>query len=58
MAGQNESNEHMSTITMKDDTQIFHRDWGSGQPVVFSQGWRKVALVTEACLTIDGGFAA
>jgi non-heme chloroperoxidase len=29
----------MNSITTKDGVQIFYKDWGSGQPIVFSHGW-------------------
>jgi non-heme chloroperoxidase len=29
----------MNTITTKDGVEVFYKDWGKGQPIVFSHGW-------------------
>ena len=30
---------NMDTITVKDGTKIYYKDWGTGQPIFFHHGW-------------------
>ncbi|WP_431275654.1 alpha/beta fold hydrolase [Variovorax ureilyticus] len=44
----------MSTITTQDGTQIFYKDWGKGQPIVFSHGWPLTADAWDAQMVFLG----
>ena len=50
----------MATITTTDGTEIFYKDWGSGQPVVFSHGWplNADAWDDQMCTWRRNGFRA
>ncbi|HEY0265574.1 MAG TPA: alpha/beta hydrolase [Rhizomicrobium sp.] len=48
----------MPTIATQDGVEIFYKDWGSGQPIVFSHGWPLSADDWDAQLLffLDKGF--
>src|ERR1700756_1018300 len=48
----------MSTITTKDGVEIFYKDWGKGQPIVFHHGWPLSADDWDAQMLffLDKGF--
>lgn len=50
----------MPFITTSDNTEIFYKDWGTGQPVVFSHGWplNADAWDPQTQLMADNGFRA
>jgi non-heme chloroperoxidase len=44
----------MATITTSDGVQIFYKDWGKGQPIVFSHGWPLTADAWDAQMLFFG----
>lgn len=44
----------MSTFTTRDGAKIFYKDWGSGQPIVFSHGWPLDADMWDAQMMFFG----
>ncbi|MEU0693297.1 alpha/beta hydrolase [Streptomyces niveus] len=48
----------MPFATAKDGTQIYYKDWGAGQPVVFSHGWPLIADAWDPQMKVmaDNGF--
>jgi non-heme chloroperoxidase len=48
----------MDTITVKDGTQIFYKDWGTGQPIFFHHGWPLSAddWDTQMMFFLDQGY--
>src|SRR5674536_21146 len=46
------SGKRMPTVTTSDGVEIFYKDWGSGQPVVFSHGWPLTADVWDSSANV------
>jgi non-heme chloroperoxidase len=44
----------VSTITVKDGNAIYYKDWGTGQPIVFSHGWPLTADAWDAQMFFFG----
>src|ERR1700734_1463718 len=44
----------MNTITVKDGTTIYYKDWGTGQPITFSHGWPLTADPWDAQMLFFG----
>ena len=49
----------MTTITTKDGTQIYYKDLGKEQPIVFSRGWPLSATtgIHRCCSSVDEAIA-
>jgi len=44
----------MPTLTTKDGTSIYYKDWGAGQPITFSHGWPLTADAWDAQMLFLG----
>ena len=54
LPGHAHAKQAANTITTKDGTQIYYKDWGTGRPVVFSHGWPLSADAWEAQMVFLG----
>jgi non-heme chloroperoxidase len=54
LAATSKGGSAMRSITTKDGTHIFYKDWGSGRPVVFSHGWPLTADAWDAQMLFLG----
>ena len=52
--GHDHAKRTANTITTKDGTQIYYKDWGTGRPVVFSHGWPLTADAWEGQMVFLG----
>ena len=53
-SGHDHAKRAANTITTKDGTQIYYKDWGTGRPVVFSHGWPLTADAWEGQMVFLG----